>query len=74
MNTELRISGTNADVIIRNCHAMLHKQFGRDPLWSLVSSITGHGSGFAIEICKSANLDPYQLCKTKTLTLRRDGV
>ena len=41
---------------------MLRHRFKGCPLWSLVGHITGHGSGYSIEICKSANLNPTQLC------------
>lgn len=60
MKNDLRMHGTNARIIIINCHAMLRHKFKQVPLWSLVGNITGHGSGNSIEICRSANLDPNQ--------------
>jgi len=68
MNKEhMRISGETARIIIINCHHLLRTKFKNTPLWSIVGSITGHGSGYSSEICKSANLDPDQLCQRKTL-------
>lgn len=55
--------GQEARVIIKNIHAIARRKFHGVPLWSLVSSITGHGSGYSIEICNSAGLDPHQLIK-----------
>jgi len=63
----LRMTGTDARLIIINCHAMLRNKFKHSLLWSLVGSITGHGSGYSYEICKSANLDPMQPCSSKEL-------
>lgn len=57
---DLRMSGENAREIIRNCHALLKNTHRGRVLWSMVSEITGHGSGYSIEICKSAKLDPFQ--------------
>jgi len=65
--TELRMHGKDAMHIICNCHPLLRRQFAKSPLWSMVSSITGHGSGYSIEVCKSADLDPHQLCGAKLL-------
>lgn len=58
----LRISGEPARIFIMNSHSMLKQKFANSPLWSLVGQLTGHGSGYSIEICKSANLDPMQMC------------
>jgi len=62
MNSELRISGDTARLIIANVHGFAPRRFRGSPLWSLVSHITGHGCGFSQEICISANLDPHQRC------------
>lgn len=59
-NTTLRMSGENARIIILNCHQLMRRRFSGRPLWSLVGAITGHGSGYSIEICRSANLEPNQ--------------
>lgn len=59
---ELLISGQTARIIIKNAHALLRYKCRKSPLWSMVSSITGHGSGYSWEICVSANLDPGQDC------------
>lgn len=67
ITTELRMSGSNARTIIINCHAIMRNKFRGSELWSLVSQITGHGSGYSVEICKSANLDPFQPCGVKHL-------
>jgi hypothetical protein len=64
---KMRISGETARVIIKNCHYLMRRKFGRAPLWSMVGSITGHGSGYSSAICESANLDPDQLCSVKEL-------
>lgn len=61
MNKELRMTGEAARDIIINCHALLWRRLRRCPMWSLVSRITGHGSGYSIEICRSAGLDPFQV-------------
>jgi hypothetical protein len=60
--SELRLTGETARVVIVNCHSLLRHKYRRFPLWSLVGDITGHGSGYSIEVCKSAGLDPNQLC------------
>lgn len=46
---------------------MLRNKFRGVQLWSMVGHITGHGSGYSIEICKTANLDPMQPCRVKQL-------
>jgi hypothetical protein len=61
-DNDLRISGENARIVITNCYYYLRTKFKGYPLWSMVGNITGHGSGYSYEICKSANLDPNQLC------------
>lgn len=63
----LRISGLNARTIIKNCHALLRNKYRGFSLWSMVGDITGHGTGYSIEICRSANLDPHQLCSVEIL-------
>lgn len=64
---QLRMSGENARIIIINCHELLRNKFRSVPLWSMVGHITGHGSGYSTEICKSANLEPMQDCGVKKL-------
>lgn len=66
-SANLRMEGQNARAIIKNCHALLRHKFRGSPLWSMVSQITGHGSGYSHEICKSANLNPSQECGRKAL-------
>lgn len=63
----LRMSGKDARLMITNSHALLRRKFAKSPLWSLVGSITGHGSGYSYEICVTANLDPMQPCSNKEL-------
>ena len=65
----LRISGQQARLVIKNCHLLLRKnrRYKGLPLWSMVSDIAGHGSGYSIEICRSASLDPHQLCTANKL-------
>ncbi len=59
---ELRISGESARIIIKNAYIMLRRKNRGLPLWSLVGALTSHGSGYSIEICRSAQLDPHQIC------------
>lgn len=59
---DLRLFGPKARVIILNCHSLMRRRFMGSPLWSMVGQITGHGSGYSIQICKTANLDPMQVC------------
>lgn len=65
--SELRIQGTQARLIIKNVHALVRHKFRGASLWSLVGQITGHGSGYSYDICKSANLNPNQCCGGKEL-------
>lgn len=55
--------------VITNAVRMCSREFLRVPLWSIVSSLTGHGSGFSIEICKELNLDPNQIVRTRNQAL-----
>lgn len=66
-SAHLRMYGENARTIIINCHSMLRNKFKGVQLWSMVSHITGHGSGYSYEICWSANLDPMQPCGVSQL-------
>lgn len=59
---KLLISGETARIIIKNAHVLLRHKFRGMVLWSLVSDITGHGSGYSAQVCESANLDPFQKC------------
>lgn len=63
----LRLSGNNGRIVIINAHAMLRRRYKQIPLWCLVSDLTGHGSGFSADVCRSANLDPLQNCGAKQL-------
>lgn len=65
--SELLISGQRARIIIKNAHALLRHKFRGIVLWSLVSQITGHGSGYSSQICETANLDPFQKCGSERL-------
>lgn len=64
---ELRLSGETGRIVIINAQAMLRRRYNKTPLWCLVSDLTGHGSGYSIQICRSANLDPMQNCGAKQL-------
>lgn len=66
-STRLRISGSNARMIIKNCHALMRHKYKGMSLWSMVGDITGHGSSYSIEICRTANLDPHQPCAANKL-------
>lgn len=57
----LRMSGENARIIIKNTHQILRYKYRGVPLWVMVRDISGHGSGYSAEICRSANLDPEQM-------------
>ena len=58
------MQGAGAREIIINAHIMLHRQFKGMELWVMVRELTGHGSGNSIQICKTANLDPFQVIKS----------
>lgn len=64
---ELLISGEVARIIIVNSYALLRHKFRGTPLWSMVSQITGHGSGYSYIICDSAGLDGGQTCGPEKL-------
>lgn len=64
---DLRISGDAARAIIVNVKNLVYRQYKNTPLWSLVSDITGHGSGYSRDVCKSANLDPNQTVTARPL-------
>ncbi len=64
---DLRISGEVARAIIINVKNLVYRQYKKAQLWSLVSDITGHGSGYSRDVCKSANLDPNQLITARPL-------
>ena len=66
-SAELRLHGQNGRIVILNAHALLRHRYRRLPLWSMVGHLTGHGSGYSVEICRSANLDPMQVCGVKQL-------
>lgn len=66
-NPELLIQGETARLIILNVHRIVRHKFRRIPLWSLVSDVTGHGSGYSYDICLSANLDPNQYAGASNL-------
>lgn len=61
------ITGPSLRCLIQNAHRLLRHRFRRSPLWSLVSQLTGHGSGVSRRICQSVNLDPDQDAGAKTL-------
>lgn len=64
---DLRISGEAAREIITNVKNITWRRYLKAPLWSLVADITGHGSGYSISVCLSANLNPHQLISSKPL-------
>lgn len=68
-NPNLRVSGLSARIIIQNCHSLLRsgERYRGMSLWSMVGDITGHGSGYSVDICRTANLDPHQPCNVKKL-------
>ena len=66
-SSHLRMSGENARIIITNCHAVMRRRFRGTQLWGMVAQITGHGSGYSADICKTAGLDPMQPCGAKRL-------
>lgn len=51
--------------VVVNVVRMLPARELRVPLWSIVSHMTGHGSGYSVEICKELDLDPNQIVKKK---------
>ena len=61
------ITGARLRCLIRNAQGLLRFKYRKSPLWSLVSALTGHGSGESINLCKSINLDPHQECGVKFL-------
>lgn len=64
---ELLIHGKAARAIIINVKNIIWRKYSKIPLWSLVADITGHGSGYSISICLSANLNPHQTITAKPL-------
>ncbi len=66
-SAELRLAGRTGRIVIINAHALLRHKYRGVPLWCMVSDLTGHGSGYGAQICRSANLDPMQNCGAKQL-------
>lgn len=61
------IEGARLRSLIENAHRLLGKRFKGEPLWSLVSTLTGHGSTMSCELLKSVGLDACQPCGSKKL-------
>jgi hypothetical protein len=59
-SSELLISGDVARRILINVHAAMWRRYRGLELWVLARDITGHGSGYSQEICRSAGLEPNQ--------------
>lgn len=36
-----------------------HRKWRGQPLWTLVSEMTGHGSTYSMEICEDVGFDPH---------------
>jgi hypothetical protein len=58
--SDLVISGNAARQILINAHAAMWRKYRGLELWVLCRDLTGHGSGYSHEICRSANLKPNQ--------------
>lgn len=77
--SELRIEGETARLLLQNVVYMLGRKAEGLPLWSICGHLTGHGSTYSVEICKSAGLDPVQIIrrnkplKTTQTTKPSDG-
>lgn len=47
--------------VLRNAHRIIaldKRAYNRVPLWSFVSEITGHGSGYSTQICRDLGWEP----------------
>ncbi len=50
----------NPKWILRNAHRLLRSKYRGVPLWSFISELTGHGSGYSCQVAKECGWDPCQ--------------
>lgn len=60
----------SSQTVIQNAHRMLWRKYRGQPLWTMVSDLTGYGSATSGEICDELGFDPHQPCK-KRLELKQ---
>ena len=46
--------------LLLNAHSKMRNKYRRIPLWSFVSDVTGHGSGYSSQICHECGWVPDQ--------------
>lgn len=59
----LPLSNDRMKCLISNSISMMRQRELGVPLWSIVGSLTGHGSGYSCMICKELGLEPGQIVK-----------
>lgn len=47
-------------LVLKNAHRLLRRHYKGVPLWSFISEMSGHGSGYSAEICKAIGWDAHQ--------------
>lgn len=58
--TETLLDKVDRKIMLRNAHRLLRNKYRRMPLWSFISDITGHGSGYSCRIAKECGWEPCQ--------------
>jgi hypothetical protein len=53
--------------IIQNAHRLLKNKYRGQPLWVIVSELTGHGSQISAQLCRQCGLEPDAKCGSKSL-------
>lgn len=65
---------TDSAHMLRLTLLLLQRATGkRLPLWSTVSDVTYHGSGYSSDICRALGLDPSATYDPAVLAALRDG-
>jgi hypothetical protein len=60
----LPLSNERMRYLIQSAITMMGRSKLGVPLWSIVGSLTSHGSGYSYQICRELRLDPNQIVKS----------
>lgn len=47
-------------LVLTNAHKLLRRRYKNVPLWSFISDLTGHGSGYSSDLCKACGWNADQ--------------
>lgn len=65
--TPIVIEGERLKCIIQNAHRLLKNKHKGQPLWVIVSELTGHGSQVSAQLCHQCGFEPDAKCGSKSL-------